>query len=48
MGERRNALRIFLGKHEYRRTLGRSRSGWEENNKTDLQKGRLGRGHELN
>jgi len=37
MGERRIAYRIFVGKSEGKRQLGRTRRRWEDNNKMDLQ-----------
>ena len=37
MGERRDAYRLLVGKHERKRPLARPRSGWENNNKMDLQ-----------
>jgi len=37
MGERRGAYRVLVGKPEGRRPLGRSRRGWEDNIKMDLQ-----------
>jgi hypothetical protein len=36
-GEKRNAYRIFVGKPEGNRTLGRPRRRWEENIKMDLR-----------
>ena len=37
MGERRGVYRVFVGKPEGKRPLGRSRRRWEDNIKTDLQ-----------
>jgi hypothetical protein len=37
MGEKRGAFRIFVGRHEGRRSLGRPRRRWEDNIKMDLQ-----------
>jgi hypothetical protein len=37
MGEGRGAYRILVGRPEGRRPLGRPRSRWEDNIKTDLQ-----------
>jgi hypothetical protein len=37
MGEDRGAYRILVGRPEGRRPLGRPRSRWEDNIKTDLQ-----------
>jgi hypothetical protein len=37
MGERRGVYRIFVGKPEGKRPLGRLRRRWEENIKMDLQ-----------
>jgi len=37
MGERRGAYRVFVGKHEGKRLLGRPRRKWEDNIKMDLQ-----------
>jgi hypothetical protein len=36
MGAKRNAYRIFLGKPEGKRTLGRPRRRWVDNIKMDL------------
>jgi len=36
MGERRGVYRVLVGKHEGKRSLGRPRSRWENNIKTDL------------
>ena len=37
MGERRGANRVFVGKLEGKRPLGRPRHKWEDNIKIDLQ-----------
>jgi hypothetical protein len=37
MGEKRNAYRIFVGKPERKRTLGRTRRRWVNNIKMDLR-----------
>jgi hypothetical protein len=37
MGEKRNAYRIFMGKPEGKRSLGRSRHRWDDNIKKDLR-----------
>jgi hypothetical protein len=37
MGERRGAYRIFVGRAEGRRSLGRHRRGWEDNIKVDMK-----------
>jgi hypothetical protein len=37
MGETRNAYRIFMGKPEGMRPLGRPRRRWEDNIKIDLR-----------
>jgi hypothetical protein len=37
MGEKRNAYRILMGKSEGKRLLGRPRSRWDDNIKTDLR-----------
>jgi hypothetical protein len=37
MGEKRNAYRIFMGKPEGNRPLGRPRPRWEDNIKMDLR-----------
>jgi hypothetical protein len=37
MVEKRNAYRIFLGKSEGKRPLGRSRRSWVDNFKMDLR-----------
>jgi len=46
MGERRGAYRIWVGRPEGRRPLGRPRLRWEDNIKVDLEE--LGLGHVLN
>jgi hypothetical protein len=42
MGEGRGAYRIFVGRPEGRRPLGKPRSRWEDNNKMDLQEAKWG------
>ena len=37
MGERRDTWRVFVGKHERKRPLGRPRHRWEDNIKMDIQ-----------
>ena len=37
MGKRRGAYRVFVGKPEGKRPLGRTRRRWEDNIKMDLQ-----------
>jgi hypothetical protein len=37
MGEKRNAYRIWVGKPERKRPLGRSRRRWEDNIRMDLR-----------
>jgi hypothetical protein len=37
MGEKRSAYRVFVGKTEEKRPLGRPRRRWEDNIKMDLQ-----------
>jgi hypothetical protein len=37
MGERRDAYKILVGKHEAKKSLGRLRHRWEHNIKMDLQ-----------
>jgi hypothetical protein len=37
MGARRGANMVLMGKREGRRSLGRFRNTWENNNKNDLQ-----------
>ena len=46
MGERRGAYRIWVGRPEGRRPLGRPRLRWEDNIKVELED--LGLGHGLN
>jgi hypothetical protein len=41
-GEKRNAYRIFVGKREGKRPLGRTRHRWEDNIKMDFRE--IGRG----
>ena len=38
MGDRRGVYRVFVGKPEGKRPLGRPRCRWEDNIKIDLQK----------
>jgi hypothetical protein len=40
--EKRNAYRILVGKAEEMRPLGRPRRRWEDKNKMDLKRDRLG------
>jgi hypothetical protein len=42
MGERRGAYRILVGGPEGRRSLGRSRHGWEDDIKMNLQEVGMG------
>jgi len=37
MGEKRGVYRVFVGKPEGKRPLGRSRRRWEDNVRMDLQ-----------
>ena len=37
VGDRRDAYRFLVGKPEGKRPLGRSRRGWEDNIRIDLQ-----------
>jgi hypothetical protein len=37
MGDRRGAYRVFVGRHEAKRPLGRTRCTWEDNIKMYLQ-----------
>ena len=37
IGEKRGAYRVLVGKHEGKRSLGRTRLRWEDNIKMDLQ-----------
>jgi len=41
-GESRSIYRGLVGKTEEKRTLGRARSRWEDNNKMDLKEVRFG------
>jgi len=41
-GERRGLYRVLVGKPEGKRPLGRSRCGWEDHIKMDLQEVRCG------
>jgi hypothetical protein len=36
-GERRSAYRVLVGRPERKRSLGRPRRRWEDNNKMDFQ-----------
>jgi hypothetical protein len=38
MGQRRNEYRIFVGRRDRKRLLGRHRFMWDDNIKTDLKK----------
>jgi hypothetical protein len=42
MEEERGAYRVLLGRSEGKRPLGRPRSRWEDNIKTDIQKWDVG------
>jgi hypothetical protein len=42
MGERKGMYRVFVGKPEGKRPLGRQRRRWEDNIKMDLQEVRCG------
>jgi len=42
MGERRGVYRVWVGKPEGKRPLGRPRRRWEDNIKMDLQEVRCG------
>jgi hypothetical protein len=42
MGERRGVYRVWVGKPEGKRPLGRPRSRWEDDIKMDFQKVRCG------
>ena len=42
MGEGRGVYRVLVGKHERKRSLGRPRRRWEDNNRMDLQEVGLG------
>ena len=42
MGERRGEYRVFVGKPEGKRPLGRPRHIWQDNIKMDLQEVRCG------
>ena len=37
MGEKRGAYRVFVGRPEGKRSLGRHRHGWDDNIKVDVQ-----------
>jgi hypothetical protein len=37
MGKGRGVFRVLVGKPEGKRPMGRTRSGWEDNNMMDLQ-----------
>ena len=37
LGERRGVYKVFVGKSEEKRPLGRQKRRWEDNIKTDLQ-----------
>jgi hypothetical protein len=37
MGEERDIYRVFMGKPEGKKLLGKTRRGWEDNIKMDLQ-----------
>jgi hypothetical protein len=41
-GEKRNAYRIFVGKQEGKRPVGRPRRGWVDNIKMDLRESNVG------
>jgi len=45
MGEDRGVHRVLVGKPERKRSLGRPRRRWEDNNKMDLQEVGRGCGH---
>jgi hypothetical protein len=42
MGEKRNEYRIWVGKPERKRPLGRPRRRWVDNIKTDRKRDRMG------
>ena len=44
MGEDRGVHRVLVGKPEGKRSLGRPRHRWQDNNKMDLQEVKGGRG----
>jgi len=44
MGERKGLYRVLVGKPERKRSLGRPRHRWEDNNKTYLQEVEWGHG----
>ena len=44
IGERRRAYRVWVGKHEGKRSLGKPRSIWEHDIKIDYQKFGCGNG----
>jgi len=42
IGDMRNLYKILVGKPEWKRPLGKARSRWENNNKMDLKRFKLG------